>query len=40
MHISKRTKKILPPEAYNDVAKYFDTIRKADNARVVFVKKE
>lgn len=37
---NKRNKKNLPPEAYQEVVKYFDTIRKADNARVVFVKNE
>ncbi len=37
---NKRNKKNLPPEAYPEVVKYFDTIRKADNARIVFVKNE
>ena len=40
IRVNKRTKKTLPPESYNDVAKYFDAIRKADNARIVLVKKE
>lgn len=35
-----RTKITLPPDAYSETAKYLDSIRKADNARVVFVKKE
>nr|WP_294991809.1 DUF3857 domain-containing protein [uncultured Sediminibacterium sp.] len=37
---NKRNKKNLPPDAYPEVVKYFDTIRKADNARIVFVKNE
>ncbi|MBW0176554.1 DUF3857 domain-containing protein [Sediminibacterium sp.] len=37
---NKRVKKTLPPASYTEIAKYFDAIRKADNGRVVFVKKE
>ncbi|MFW2477249.1 MAG: hypothetical protein ACN4EP_10040, partial [Sediminibacterium sp.] len=37
---NKRNKKNLPPDASPEVVKYFDTIRKADNARIVFVKNE
>lgn len=40
IRINKRSKKILNPEAYAEIGKYFDAIRKADHARVVFVRKE
>jgi hypothetical protein len=35
-----RTKKVLAPEKYGDVQKFFDAVRRADNGRVVFVKKD
>lgn len=40
IRFNKRFKQTLPATAYVDVAKYFDAIRKADYARVVFVKNE
>lgn len=35
-----RTRKTLAPDKYKEVSSYFDAVRKADNARIVFVKKE
>lgn len=35
-----RTKKVLAPEKYGDVQKFFDAVRRADNGRIVFVKKD
>lgn len=35
-----RNKSTLPAEKYGDAQKFFETIRKADNSRIVFVKKE
>jgi hypothetical protein len=35
-----RKKIILPPSLYADVVDFFNTISKADNSRIVFVKKE
>lgn len=40
IRMNKRFKQTLSSSAYNDVAKYFDAIRKSDYARVVLVKNE
>jgi transglutaminase-like putative cysteine protease len=36
----RRVPVVLPAESREEVVKYFDSVRKADNSRVVFVKKE
>ncbi len=35
-----RNKTTLPAEKYGEAQKFFETIRRADNSRIVFVKKE